>query len=82
MYTKRIAIDLAKNVFEVAVSDLSGKVLERKRLTRLAFQKFLAAIFEPAEFIVEACGTAHYWGRTLQTMGHKVTLLHAAYVKP
>jgi transposase len=82
MYTKRIAIDLAKNVFQVAVSDLSGKVLERKRLTRLAFQKFLATIFEPAEFIVEACGTAHYWGRTLQTMGHKVTLLHAAYVKP
>jgi transposase len=82
MYTKRITVDLAKNVFQVAVSDMNGKILERKRLTRLAFQKFLANIVEPAEFIVEACGTAHYWGRTLQARGHKVTILHAAYVKP
>ncbi len=24
---------------------------------------------------MEACGTAHHWGRTLQAMGHQVTLL-------
>lgn len=82
MYTKRITIDLAKNVFQLAVFDAAGKVVDRKRLNRTAFHSFLAKLSEPTEFIVEACGTAHFWGRTLRAMGHQVTLLHAAYVKP
>jgi transposase len=31
---------------------------------------------------IEACGTAHYWGRTLRAFGHDVRLIPAAYVKP
>jgi transposase len=31
---------------------------------------------------MEACGTAHYWGRELTSLGHQVKLMHAAYVKP
>ena len=31
---------------------------------------------------MEACGTAHYWGRFAQKHGHEVTLLPAAYVRP
>ncbi len=31
---------------------------------------------------MESCGTAHYWARTLQGMGHQVTLLPAQYVRP
>jgi len=34
MYSKRIAVDLAKNVFQLAECDLSGKVVSRKRLNR------------------------------------------------
>lgn len=30
---------------------------------------------------VEACGTAHYWARTLMTMGHEVRLIPPSYVK-
>lgn len=82
MYTKRITVDLAKNVFQLAVFDLSGKVIDRKRLNRIAFHSFISTLHQPAEFIVEACGTAHYWGRTLRHLGHRTTLLHAAYVKP
>jgi len=82
MYTKRITVDLAKNVFQLAVFDVAGKIVDRKRLNRIAFHTFLTKLSEPTELIVEACGTAHYWGRTLQRMGHEVTLLHAGYVKP
>jgi transposase len=41
MYSKRIAVDLAKNVFQLAVCDRSGKVVSRKRLNRTAFYKVL-----------------------------------------
>jgi transposase len=31
---------------------------------------------------MEACGTAHYWGRVAQAHGHRVTLIPPAYVRP
>ncbi|VXC28400.1 hypothetical protein PSEUDO8Z_100001 [Pseudomonas sp. 8Z] len=31
---------------------------------------------------MEACGTAHYWGRLAQSLGHQVRLLHLRYVLP
>ena len=34
MDAKTIAIDLAKNVFEVAVADRGGRVEQRRRLSR------------------------------------------------
>ena len=82
MYSKRIAVDLAKNVFQLAECDHSGKVISRKRLNRTAFYKLLTQLIEPTEIIFETCGTAHYWGRVIQRLGHKATLLHARHVSP
>ncbi len=31
---------------------------------------------------MEACGSAHYWAREMQAIGHDVRLIPAAYVKP
>src|SRR3954447_11754997 len=31
---------------------------------------------------MEACGSAHYWGREIAKLGHTVTLIAPAYVKP
>ena len=74
MNTTQVAVDLAKSVFEVAVSRRPGKVCESHRLSRGRFQKFFA-VREPVEVLMEACGTAHHWGRTLEAMGHRVRLL-------
>lgn len=72
-----IAVDLAKSVFEVAVSDLPGRVSERKRLTRSGMAAFF--VNRPAAVVVmEACGSAHHWGRELQKLGHEVRLLPPA----
>jgi transposase len=77
----RIAVDLAKAVFEVAVSDRPGRIARRERLPRPQFLGFFAQ--QPAATVVmEACGSAHYWGRRIEQLGHKVTLLPPHQVRP
>ena len=81
MKSKIIAIDLAKDVFEVAVANEHCRILERHRLSRNALSAFLAAQ-PPALVLAEACGTAHFWGRAAQALGHQVRLLPAQYTAP
>lgn len=75
MNTTQVGVDVAKSVFEVAVSETPGAVRERHRLSRERFRRFFAAR-EPSNVLMEACGSAHYWGRQLEAMGHQVSLLH------
>jgi transposase len=77
----RIGVDVAKAVFEVAVSDRPGHVSRRERPTRGQFLAFMAQ--QPAATVVmEACGSAHHWGRKLQSLGHRVILLPPHHVRP
>lgn len=75
-----IAVDLAKSVFQVAVSHRPGRVDEERRLTRERFVTFFAQQ-PPATVVFEACGSAHYWARQLQPFGHTVRLLPAHDVR-
>ena len=69
-----IAVDLAKSVFQVAVSHQTGRVDEEHRLPRARFLRFFAK--RPAATVLfEACGSAHHWARTLEQLGHTVRLL-------
>jgi len=74
-----IAVDLAKSVFEVAVSKQPGQVCLRRRLTRSQMAQFLANQ-PPSTVLMEACGTAHYWARLAQSFGHQALLLPAQHV--
>lgn len=38
--------------------------------------------FPPCQIAMEACGSASYWAREFQTMGHEVKLIPPPYVKP
>jgi transposase len=76
MQDTTIAIDLAKSVFEVAVSQEPGKVTERHRFSRKRLGRFLA-LQRPSTVVMEACGTAHYWARQAEARGHRVRLLPA-----
>lgn len=81
MSTVTIAVDLAKHVFELAVANGAGTVLDRKRLSRSQFERFWAS--QPAcRVIMEACASSHYWGRRLRRQGFDVALLPPIYVKP
>src|SRR5206468_8803671 len=74
MHSTTIAVDLAKSVFEVAVSQRAGKVSARRRLSRGQLSRFLAEQ-APATVVMEACGMAHFWGREAGARGHRVVLL-------
>ena len=76
-----VAVDLAKSVFELAIANTRWRVWSRQRLNRARFARFLAQT-PPTHVVMEACGTAHYWGRVAQQHGHRVTLVPPAYVRP
>lgn len=80
MNSTQIAVDLAKSVFQVAESSTPGCIDRQHRLSRARFQRFFAQ-HEPVEVLMEACGTAHHWGRELEALGHTVSLLPPADVR-
>lgn len=75
-----IAVDLANSVFEIAVSKEAGRVCQRRRVTRSQMASFFVA-HPAATVLMEACGSAHHWGRLLESQGHKVRLLPPHHVR-
>jgi transposase len=80
MNSTTVAVDLAKNVFELAVADDQWRILERHRLNRARFARFFVHRF-PCQVVMEACGSAHHWARRIRAEGHSVRLLPAHDVK-
>lgn len=81
MTVKAVGLDLAKDVFQVHGISETGRKIFNKKIKRAK----LLAFFETLPRCVvgmEACGSAHHWGRELRKLGHDVRLMPAAYVKP
>jgi len=77
----RIGLDLAKSVFHVHGVDAQGAVVIAQSVRRGALLKFFASL--PRCLVaMEACSSAHHWGRALLALGFEVRLIHAAYVRP
>lgn len=74
-------LDLAKRVFQLHGATADGSVVFRKKLSRNQLLPFLAAQ-RPCTVAMEACATAHHWGREIGQLGHSVRLIPPAYVKP
>ena len=81
MKISTIGLDLAKSVFQIHGVDDRGKVLVKRALRRGQVLRFFAQQ-EPCLIGMEACSSAHYWGRQLAGLGHAVRLLPPAEVKP
>lgn len=81
MNATTVAVDLAKTVFELAVANEQGRLVERKRLSREGFARFFANR-PPCRIVMEACATAHHWARTFQAQGHAVKRLPPQHVRP
>jgi len=76
-----IGVDLAKRVFQLHGASMTGQVKFRKKLTREQFRRFMSD--HPTCVVVfEACGSASYWAREMERLGHEARLIAAQYVKP
>ena len=76
-----IGIDLAKRSFQVHGARSDGSVAFRKKLSR---GKLLGLVASQPHCVVamEACASAHHWGREMIRLGHDVKLVPPVYVKP
>lgn len=76
-----LGIDLAKSVFQLIGLDEKGHEVLQKKLTRGKLAGTLQNL-PPCRIAMEACGSANYWGRKFEKMGHPVVLIPPQYVKP
>jgi transposase len=81
MHVTTIGIDLAKSVFQLHGIDDEGAVMFRKKLRRSGVLDFLRDL-PPCLIGMEACASAHFWGREIKALGHDVRLIPPVYVKP
>src|SRR6202035_4806894 len=75
-----LAIDLGKQSFHIHGIDSDGVIISRK----ISRAKLIGAIEElaPAVIAMEACASAHYWGRRFLAAGHQIRLINPRFVKP
>ncbi len=78
---KLIAIDVAKNVFQLCELDAHRKVTRNEPVQRGRLLQTLAKQ-PPSIVAMEACYSSHYWAREFAAMGHDVRLVPAQHVKP
>jgi transposase len=74
-------MDIAKSVFQIHGVDGAGQVVLRRQLRRNAVLKFFGKL-SPCVVGMEACASAHYWGREIAALGHDVRLMPPTRVKP
>ena len=76
-----IAIDLAKNTFQLQGNDSFGTKLWGRSLNRSKLIRFLAKQ-PPCTVAMEACCGSHYWAKQILSLGHQVKVIAPQHVKP
>jgi len=79
MTMEMLAIDLAKQSFHLHGIDADGVVVSRK-VSRAKLEDAVAEL-GPAVVAMEACASAHHWGRQLAAAGRQVRLVNPRFVK-
>jgi transposase len=77
----RVGLDLAKRVFQVHAVDSNGEVVVTRKLARGQLVGFFSEL-PRCVVAMEACPSAHHWGRQLLALGFEVRLIPPAHVKP
>ena len=76
-----LAIDLAKDVFQLHGNDVQGRRVLKRRFRRSELKEFMVNL-PPCVVAMEACAGSNYWGREFRELGHEVRLISPQFVKP
>lgn len=80
MKVTTIGLDIAKRVFALYWVQAQTGEVKRRTLRRAQVLSWFARQAR-AVVAMEACGSAHYWGRELSKLGHEVKLIAPKYVR-
>jgi len=75
-----LAIDLGKRSFHIYGIDGDGVIISRK-VGRSKLPQVIDDL-APAVIAMEACASAHHWGRTFAAAGRGIRLINPRFVKP
>lgn len=75
-----LAIDVGKQSFHIHGISSEGVIVSRK-VGRVKLLEMVASL-GPATVAMEACASAHHWGRQFEAQGCAVCLIHPRFVKP
>ena len=76
-----IGIDLAKEIITVHAQDAAGHCVMARNFKFKELSAWLVQLPEGCLIGMEACSTAHYWGRRMQAMGLEPRLMAAEFVQ-
>jgi transposase len=82
MLAVRVGVDLAKNLIQVHAVDAAGRRLVSRALKRDQFAAWCQQLPAGCLVAMEACSSAHHWGRRLRAMGLDARLIAAHFVTP
>lgn len=78
---RALGIDLATSVFHVMGINDQGEIILKRQLRRARLAEFMVRL-APCTVYMEACGSAHHWGRKFASYGHEPKIIAAQFVKP
>jgi hypothetical protein len=71
-----VAVDLAKDMFEVALANRAGRIVDRKRLSAAQFGRFVDALPADTEVVMEACATRTTGGAAVRIGASSCSCCH------
>ena len=77
-----VAIDLAKQTFQVRGVNHSGRALFNRKVSRSNLMNQVLNFPPGVRIAMEACASSHHWGRQFEAAGFRVNLIAPQYVKP
>ena len=78
----RVGVDLAKQVIQVHAVDASGRPVLARAFKRDQFFAWCQRLPSGCLVAMEACSSAHHWGRKLRALGLDARLIAANFVTP
>lgn len=76
-----VGIDLAKEIITVYAQDAQGQCILSRNFRFKELAEWLVQLPAGCLIGMEACSTAHHWGRRMQTMGLQPRLMAAEFVQ-
>ena len=80
-HIKILGVDIAKDVFQLCGINREGNINYKKRVKREQYVQTVANLTVD-RVVMEACGGANHWCRTLSALGISTQLISPQHVKP